>query len=138
MPDPVELLRTHGLRVTSQRLAVLRAVARRPHCTAETVADEVRAEIGAISKQAVYDALAALTDRGLLRRIQPAGSPARFDPRIDDHHHVVCRACGKATDIDAVAAPPSPTGVDPAYRIEAVEVTYWGTCPACRAAARPT
>ena len=92
--DPALLLREHGVQVTAQRLAVLRAVHVRPHCTADQVAEDVRAEIGSISRQAVYDALGTLTGKGLLRRIQPAGSPALYDPRAgDNHHHMVCRSC---------------------------------------------
>ena len=89
--DNDALLRRHGLQVTAQRLAVLRAVSDRPHSTADDISNVVRAEIGAISRQAVYDALGALTDKGLLRRIQPAGSPARYEDRVDDnHHHLIC------------------------------------------------
>src|SRR5919201_6958952 len=94
--DDDGLLRRHGLQVTAQRLAVLRAVSDRSHSTADDIYTVVRAEIGAISRQAVYDALGALTDKGLLRRIQPAGSPARFENRVgDNHHHLICRACGR-------------------------------------------
>lgn len=130
--DPGTLLREHGLRVTSQRLAVLRAVARRPHSTAETVAEHVRAEIGAISRQAVYDALGALTDKGLLRRIEPAGSPALYDPRLDDHHHLVCRTCGRTVDVDCAGETHCQRAVDPEFRVDRTEVTFWGTCAACR------
>ncbi len=90
--DPADLLRHHGLQVTAQRLAVLRAVAGRPHSTSDDVAEAVRGEIGAISRQAVYDALGILADKGLIRRIQPAGSPARYEDRVgDNHHHLICR-----------------------------------------------
>src|SRR5689334_21312805 len=94
--------------VTAQRLAVLRAVTDRPHSTADDIVEVVRAEIGAISRQAVYDALAAFTDKGLLRRIQPAGSPARYESRVgDNHHHVICRSCGRVADVDcAVGSAP--------------------------------
>ena len=89
--DNDALLRRHGLQVTAQRLAVLRAVSERPHRTADDICDGVRAEIGAISRQAVYDALATFTDKGLVRRIQPAGSPARYENRVgDNHHHLIC------------------------------------------------
>ncbi|MCA1845942.1 MAG: transcriptional repressor, partial [Actinobacteria bacterium] len=99
--DNHALLRQHGLQVTAQRLAVLRAVAERPHSTADDIDTLVRAEIGAISRQAVYDALGTLTEKGVLRRIQPAGSPARYENRVaDNHHHVVCRACGAMGDVD--------------------------------------
>ncbi len=101
MPDPAELLRQRGVQVTAQRLAVFKAVTRRPHVTAEGVAEVVRAEIGAISLQSVYDALAVLVAEGLIRRIQPAGSPARFEDRVDDnHHHLICRTCGRMADVD--------------------------------------
>ena len=90
------LLRQHGLQVTPQRLAVLRAVSHRPHSTADEVDRAVRAEIGTISRQAVYDALGILTEKGLLRRIQPAGSPARYENRVgDNHHHLICRTCNR-------------------------------------------
>src|SRR3954447_23554577 len=99
--DGHALLRRHGLHVTAQRLAVLRAVSDRPLGTADDICTAVRAELGAISRQAVYDVLAALTDKGLLRRIQPAGSPARYENRVgDNHHHLICRACRRMVDID--------------------------------------
>src|SRR5919204_6498865 len=99
--DPSELLRRRGLRVTAQRLAVLRAVSDAPHVTADVVAENVRSEIGSISIQAVYDALAVLTENGLLRRIQPPGSPARYEDRVaDNHHHLICRGCDRMVDVD--------------------------------------
>ena len=134
--DPANLLREHGLQVTAQRMAVLRAVSGRPHCTADDVAVYVRAEIGAISRQAVYDALAILAEKGLIRRIQPAGSSALYEDRVDDnHHHVICRACGKAVDVDcAVGETPCLTAADNSgYQIDEAEVIYWGTCPECLA-----
>ena len=137
-PDPADLLRRHGLQVTAQRLAVLRAVSARPHCTADEVAEVVRTEIGAISRQAVYDALGILTDKGLLRRIQPAGSPARFEDRIgDNHHHLICRVCGRTVDVDcAIGDAPCLTAVtDLGYEIDEAEVVYWGRCPECLARA---
>lgn len=127
-------LRGHGLHVTAQRLAVLRAVPDRTHRTADDIYQAVRGEIGAISRQAVYDALAALTDKGLFRRIQPAGSPARYENRVgDNHHHLVCRSCGGMVDVDcAVGHTPCLTAADDAgYQIDEAEVTYWGRCPAC-------
>ena len=133
--DPANLLRRKGLQVTAQRMAVLRAVAQRPHCTADHVAEAVRAEIGAISRQAVYDALRTLTERELVRRIQPAGSPALYDPRVgDNHHHLICRACGTVRDVDcAIGAAPCLTAAhDSGYEIDEAEVLYWGTCPSCR------
>ena len=112
--DPADLLRQRGYRVTGQRLAVLRAVSRAPHVTADAVAETVRAEMGAISLQAVYDVLGVLADVGLVRRIQPAGSPARFEARVsDNHHHVICRVCGRTADVDcAVGSAPCLTAVD--------------------------
>src|SRR4051812_16960701 len=99
--DGAALLRRHGLHVTAQRLAVLRAVSDRPHSTADDIDKGVRAEIGAISHQAVYDALGTLTEKGLLRRIQPAGSSARYENRVDDnHHHLICRSCRRMVDVD--------------------------------------
>lgn len=134
--DPAELLRKHGLQVTAQRLAVMRAVASRPHCTADVVAENVRSEIGAISRQAVYDALGILAEKGIIRRIQPAGSPALYEDRVgDNHHHVICRSCGKTADVDcAVGDTPCLTAADDSgYQIEEAEVIYWGTCPECQA-----
>ena len=131
---PESLLRAHGMHVTAQRLAVLRAVADHPHSTADDIATAVRAEIGAISQQAVYDALAVLTDRGLFRRIQPAGATARYENRVgDNHHHIVCRACGRMVDVDcAVGDMPCLTAADAAgYEIDEAEVIYWGRCPDC-------
>ena len=128
------LLRQHGLRVTAQRLAVLRAVTAASHVTADAVADTVRTEAGSISLQAVYDALGVLVEAGLVRRIQPAGSPARFEARIsDNHHHVICRFCGRVSDVDcAVGYAPCLTAADDhGYVIDEAEVIYWGRCPQC-------
>jgi Fur family ferric uptake transcriptional regulator len=133
--DPAELLRQHGVQVTAQRLAVLGAVSNRPHGTADDVAKAVRAEIGVVSRQAVYDALGVLADKGLIRRIQPAGSPARYEDRTgDNHHHLICRSCGRMVDVDcAVGAAPclTPAG-DSGYEVDEAEVIYWGHCPECR------
>jgi Fur family transcriptional regulator, stress-responsive regulator len=126
------------VRVTVQRLAVLRAVSERPHGTADDIDQAVRAEIGTISRQAVYDALATLTDSGLVRRIQPAGSPGRYEDRVgDNHHHLICRACGRMVDVDcAVGEVPCLTASDDGgYEIDEAEVIYWGRCPDCVAAA---
>jgi len=134
MSGPADLLREHGVPVTAQRLAVLRAVADRPHSTAEALSEEVRARIGTISRQAVYDALGLLSKRGLIRRIQPAGSPALYEDRVgDNHHHVICRSCGKTADVDcAVGERPCLTAVDDSgFQIDEAEVIYWGTCPDC-------
>jgi Fur family ferric uptake transcriptional regulator len=131
------LLRRHGLHVTAQRLAVLRAVSGQPHSTADDIDRAVRAEIGAISRQAVYDALGILTDKGVLRRIQPAGSPARYEDRVDDnHHHLICRTCSRMVDVDcAVGYTPCLTAADDlAYEIDEAEVIFWGRCPDCVAA----
>ena len=132
--DAVQLLRARGLQVTAQRLAVLRAVSQRPHGTAEDIEVAARAEIGAISRQAVYDALGALTDRAIIRRIQPAHSAARYEDRVgDNHHHLVCRRCGQMVDVDcAVGDTPCLTAADDAgYEIDEAEVVYWGRCPEC-------
>ncbi len=135
--DSATLLRSHGVQVTGQRLAVLRAVAQRPHSTAADIEAVVRAEIGAVSLQAVYDALAVLSGRGILRCIQPAGSPARYEDRVgDNHHHLICRSCGRMIDVDcAVGFTPCLTAADDAgYEIDEAEVVYWGRCPECVAA----
>lgn len=127
-------LRRHGLQVTAQRLAVLRAVTDRPHQTANDIDAVVRADIGAISRQAVYDALRILVDKGVLRRIQPAGSQARYEGRVgDNHHHLICRICGGTVDVDcAVGDVPCLTAADDAgYEIDEAEVIYWGRCPSC-------
>ena len=136
---PADLLRQHGILVTAQRLAVLRAVTRQPHITADGVAEVVRTEIGAISLQSVYDALGVLVAKGLLRRIQPAGSPARFEGRVgDNHHHLICRVCGRLVDVDCAtrAAPCLTAADDSGYEIDEAEVAYWGRCPECLAQAR--
>ena len=131
-----QLLRHHGVQVTAQRLAIMRAVSARPHATADELTDEVRAVLGSISRQAVYDSLGVLVDKHLVRRIQPAGSPARFENRVDDnHHHLICRVCGSTFDIDcAVGAVPCLTANDDhGFEIDEAEVIYWGVCPDCRA-----
>jgi Fur family ferric uptake transcriptional regulator len=132
--DPADLLRQRGIQVTAQRLAVLRAVSGEPHITADAVAEAVRAEIGAISLQSVYDALGVLVTEGLIRRIQPAGSPARFEDRVgDNHHHLICRLCGRVVDVDcAVGSAPCLTAADDrGYEIDEADVAYWGRCPDC-------
>src|SRR5688572_28195468 len=132
-PDPAELLRQRGIQVTAQRLAALRAVSAQPHITADAVAEAVRVEIGAISLQSVYDALSVLVAERLIRRIQPAGSPARFEDRVgDNHHHLICRICDCAVD----SAPCLVAGGDTGYEIDEAEVAYWGRCPDCLARAR--
>ena len=137
--DPADLLRQRGIQVTAQRLAVLRAVSGQPHITADGVAEVVRAEIGAISLQSVYDALGVLVAEGLIRRIQPAGSPARFEDRVgDNHHHLICRICGRTADVDcAVGSATCLAPVDDmGYQIDEAEVAYWGRCPDCLAQSR--
>jgi Fur family ferric uptake transcriptional regulator len=139
MSDGIErLLRQQGVQVTAQRLAIMRAVAARPHATADALADDVREVIGAISRQAVYDSLGVLVDKNLLRRIQPAGSAARYEDRVgDNHHHLICRGCGRTLDIDcAVGEVPCLTANDDhGFEIDEAEVIYWGRCPTCRKAA---
>ena len=135
--DPAGLLRARGIHVTAQRLAVLRAVGGHPHATADAIADVVRAEIGTISLQSVYDALTVLVAGGLVRRIQPAGSAARFEDRVgDNHHHLICRICGRVVDVDCAvgSAPCLTAGDEQGYEIHEAEVAYWGHCPECVAA----
>jgi Fur family ferric uptake transcriptional regulator len=129
-----DLLRRHGLQVTAQRLAVLRAVCEQPHGTAADIDAAVRTEIGSISLQAVYDVLGALAETGIIRRIQPAGSAARYEDRVgDNHHHLICRSCGRMVDVDcAVGYSPCLTAADGlGYEIDEAEVIYWGRCPEC-------
>ena len=138
-PDHAGLLRDRGIQVTAQRLAVLRAVAGEPHITADRVAEIVRHEIGAISLQSVYDALHLLVSEGAIRRIQPAGSPARFEDRVaDNHHHLICRLCGRIVDVECATgrAPCLTAADDKGYEIDEAEVAYWGRCPSCVAKSR--
>jgi Fur family transcriptional regulator, stress-responsive regulator len=133
--DYVSMLREHDLQVTAQRLAVLRAVTEHPHGTANDIADDVRRTIGTISRQSVYDTLTLLTERDIIRRIQPAGSSARYEDRIgDNHHHLVCRICDRLVDVDcAVGEVPCLIPVDAGdFLVDEAEVTYWGVCPACQ------
>ncbi|MGC5020678.1 Fur family transcriptional regulator [Micromonospora sp. DT47] len=133
--DPRALLRSAGLRVTSQRVAVLEELAAHPHSTADAVAARVRAALGSVSKQAVYDVLWALDAAGLVRRIEPAGSPAVFETRAgDNHHHLVCRSCGVIADIDcAVQAAPCLSPPDHlGFVVDEAEIIFWGLCPTCR------
>jgi Fur family transcriptional regulator, stress-responsive regulator len=135
--EPADLLRYHGLQVTAQRIAVLKAAASHPHGTADLLAEVVRDEIGAISRQSVYDSLGVLVDKGLLRRIEPAGSSARFEHRVDDnHHHLICRSCSAIVDVDCARerAPCLAVSDDRGFRIDEAEVIYWGYCPSCQAA----
>ncbi len=140
---PRTLLRGAGLRVTQQRLAVMDALGRHPHAGADVVIAAVR-ETRPVSHQAVYDVLHTLTDQGLVRRIQPAGSVARYELRVgDNHHHVVCRRCGDVVDIDcATGSAPclDPSDLDvhaPGFVLHEAEVTYWGLCAACGGSAEP-
>ena len=133
--DAESLLRQHGLQVTAQRLAVLKAVSARPHATADELIEDVRGTIGAVSRQAVYDTVGILAEKGVVRRIQPAGSPARYEDRVgDNHHHLVCRSCGRTVDVDcAVGETPCLTADnDSGYEVDEAEVIYWGRCPECR------
>jgi Fe2+ or Zn2+ uptake regulation protein len=133
--DPTTLLRERGIYVTAQRLAVLRVVGAQPHAAADRVLQGVREEIGSISRQSVYDTLNTLTDLGLLRRIQPTASPARYEARTgDNHHHLICRVCGRVEDVDcAVGERPCLTASDAhSFDIDEAEVLYWGHCPDCR------
>ncbi len=128
-------LREVGLRVTAPRVAVLDVLVEHPHVTADRVAQLVGAKLGKVSKQAVYDVLAACVDAGLVRRIEPAGSPALFETRTgDNHHHLVCRACRLITYVDcATGARPCLTPSDDAgYALDEAEVVFWGLCPSCQ------
>ena len=132
--DYEDMVRGASLRVTRPRLAVLAAVHDHPHAETDSIIRAVRAELGDVSTQAVYDVLRALTDAGLVRRIEPAGSVARYESRVaDNHHHVVCRSCGAVADVDcAVGHTPCLTPSDDSgYEIDEAEVTYWGLCPTC-------
>ncbi|MBM7808652.1 Fur family ferric uptake transcriptional regulator [Geodermatophilus bullaregiensis] len=140
MPDAADLervLRAAGLRVTRPRLAVLDAVHAHPHVDTDALIGAARARLGAVSHQAVYDVLRVLTDRGLVRRIQPRGSVARYEARVgDNHHHLVCRSCGSIVDVDCAVgpapclAPPDDAG----FVVDEAEVVFWGRCPACATA----
>jgi len=138
--DPIEVqsfeqqLRACGLQVTAQRLAIMQAVSDGPHATAEELTETVRDKIGSVSRQAVYDGLGALADKRLIRRIQPTGSPTRYEDRVgDNHHHLVCRGCALIFDIDcAVGSTPClEAEPDHGFEIDEAEVVYWGRCPDC-------
>ena len=132
---PEEQLRGATLRVTSPRVAVLTEVRNNPHADVETLTTKVRSRLGSVSTQTVYDVLRALADAGLVRRIEPAGSPARFEARVsDNHHHVVCRTCGDIADVDcATGSTPCLEASDTSgFIIDEAEVTYWGICPTCQ------
>ena len=134
--SPTELLRESGLRITAPRVMVLRVLADRPHAAADAIIEAVRAELGAVSTQGVYDVLRVCSDVGIVRRIQPAGGPARYELRVgDNHHHLVCRRCGAVSDVDCAVgeapclAPSDHVGFD----VDEAEVVFWGSCPDCRA-----
>jgi Fur family transcriptional regulator, stress-responsive regulator len=138
--DYADQLRAADLRVTRPRMAVLEAVHSRPHADTETIFGAVRADLPEVSRQAVYDVLAALTTVGLVRRIQPSGSVARYESRVgDNHHHVVCRSCGVIADVDCAIGeapcltPSDDTGSLDGFVLDEAEVIYWGLCPDCSA-----
>lgn len=133
------LLRDAGLRVTRPRAAVLEAAYAHPHADTDSIIGAVRRDLPSVSHQAVYDSLRTLTEAGLLRRIQPSGSVARYESRVaDNHHHVVCRECGRIDDVDcAVGDVPCLTASDDhGFTIDEAEVVYWGLCPDCTATRR--
>jgi Fe2+ or Zn2+ uptake regulation protein len=135
--DFKRMLAGAGLRVTRPRLAVLAAVHADPHADTDSIARAVRAELSAVSHQTVYDVLRALTAAGLVRRIQPSGSVARYESRVgDNHHHVVCRSCGVIADVDCAVgeAPCLTPSDDRAFSIDEAEVLYWGVCDQCASA----
>ncbi len=138
--DGVSLLRAHQLRVTAPRLAVLGVLAELPaHVTVDQVSERARARIGALSTQAVYDIMGALHRVGIVRRIAPAGSAALFETRVgDNHHHLVCRDCGKTIDVDCVTggAPCLTPASAAGFEIDEAEITFWGRCPDCANARR--
>ncbi|WP_203231056.1 Fur family transcriptional regulator [Nocardioides caldifontis] len=137
LPDDRSALRGANLRVTRPRLAVLAALREHPHADTDQVIQHVRAELGTVSHQAVYDVLRALTEAGLLRRIQTAGAPARYESRVgDNHHHVICRSCGAIADVDCAVghAPCLTASDDHGFTVDEAEVVYWGTCADCAAA----
>jgi len=131
------MLREAALRVTRPRVAVLAAVHDHPHADTDSIINAARADLGDLSHQAVYDVLRALTAAGLVRRIEPAGSVARYEARVgDNHHHIVCRTCGSIADVDCLVgyAPCLTAADDAGYEIGEAEVTFWGTCPECATA----
>jgi Fur family ferric uptake transcriptional regulator len=138
--DYEHLLREADLRVTQPRLAALAAVYDRPHADTGSLIEAIRDDLGEVSPQAVYDVLRALTDAGLVRRIEPAGSVARYESRVDDnHHHVICRSCGAIADVDcAVGDTPCLTASEThGFTIDEAEVIYWGRCPSCTSKPEP-
>lgn len=138
MNATTERVRAAGMRVTRPRTTILQWLEGHPHATAEQVRRGARAALGSISTQAVYDVLGAFTDAGLVRRIEPAGHPARFECRAgDNHHHLVCRGCGRTEDVDCVvgAAPCLTAGEGHDFSVDEAEVVFWGWCRECRAPA---
>jgi Fur family transcriptional regulator, stress-responsive regulator len=134
-PATADELRSAGLRVTAARVAILETVRAGDHLDVDTVTSRVRERLGHVSFQAVYEALHAFTAAGLVRRIEPAGSPARFEGRVgDNHHHLVCRACGQVTDVECVVgeAPCLEPANEAGYRVDEADVTFWGYCPECQ------
>ena len=135
MPTAEQLLRDHGLRVTRPRLAVLDVLTQGGHLEVEEITRQVRDRLASVSTQGVYDVLGALSRAGLARRIEPAGSPARYEARVgDNHHHIVCRNCGVIQDIDCVVGerPCLDTGGGHGFAVDEAEVTFWGLCPPCQ------
>jgi Fur family transcriptional regulator, stress-responsive regulator len=135
MHDPKAALRAHQLPITAQRLAVLREVSQQPHATADVIAEGVRQKIGSITRQSVYNVLNVLTEKGLIRRIQPADSAARYEDRVgDNHHHLVCRRCGHTEDVNCAVghAPCLKAHSHHGFKIDEAEVIYWGLCPRCQ------
>ncbi|MEU5039520.1 MULTISPECIES: Fur family transcriptional regulator [Streptomyces] len=133
-PNTADELRGAGLRVTAARVALLETVRAGDHLPVDAIATAVRDRLGHISLQAVYEALHSLTAAGLVRRIEPPGSPARFEGRVgDNHHHLVCRSCGAVVDVDCAVghAPCLTASDDRGFSIDEAEVIYWGLCPAC-------
>lgn len=139
-PDARTMLRAAGLRVTSPRIAVLDALRAYPHATADTLAGHARRALGAVSTQAVYDVLGVCTQAGLVRRIEPAGSAARYETRTgDNHHHLVCRSCGAVVDVDCVvaAAPCLTPSEEHGFVVDEAEVVFWGYCSTCQDTREP-
>ncbi|MGW0911073.1 Fur family transcriptional regulator [Streptomyces sp. NPDC002784] len=139
-PTTAEELRGAGLRVTAARVALLETVRHGDHLGVEAIASGVRDRVGHVSLQAVYEGLHALTTAGLVRRIEPAGSPARFEGRVgDNHHHVLCRSCGAVADVDCAVgdAPCLTASDDHGFAIDEAEVIYWGVCPDCSPSQTP-
>jgi Fe2+ or Zn2+ uptake regulation protein len=138
--DDVALLRDAGLRVTAPRLAVLSCVRELDHPDVDDVVRAARSRLGAVSTQAVYDVLRVFEETGLVRRIEPAGSPVRYETRVgDNHHHLVCRRCGVVADVDCVVghAPCLEPASDAGFVVDEADVTFWGICPGCQGATAP-